>query len=523
MPEARALGAMTPQNVTSTGHRAMRADTAFAVGVALLFACVCGFTMSYHEMWRDELQSWVMARGATSLTDLRERMRYEGHPALWYLLLYGVTRVTHRPEALQLLHLAIASACVFVFARSAPFPRWSRLGFALGYFPLYEYGVISRNYSIGILFLFLAAALLPQRQSRPWLLGILLALAAHTNAMATIVATAFAGTVFLEPVLARGGRQRIVPAITTLCLAAAGVLSAAMFVSPPVDTGYADSWTLEPSRLHAEHVFGLIARAVLPLTGGRDAWGDPWTAVTHHLAPGGSLLVVACLLPYLRRRMVAFVMFAAGTSALLVFFYTKLDGSLRHHGFIFVNLLLAIWFAEIVRRESAGKSANTVVDGEGGERIFTVLASILLAVHIALAAMTIRLEISSSFSAGRATAELLVAHELDELPIVGDPDSLMVPVLGYLHERTFFYPLADRFGSFTRYDQVRLHSSVTDERVFAAARELGQSSHSAVVVVLDRHASPATAAQAEEVGCILSEINRQESYCAYRLPPPRSR
>jgi hypothetical protein len=181
---------MTAGTLVSSQRSTAKSDTAFAVGVAVLFACVCGFAISYHEMWRDEMQSWLIARSSLTLSELRDAIRYEGHPALWYLLLYGVTRLTQRPEAMQLLHVVIGSGCAFVFARSAPFPRWARLCFVLGYFSVYEYGVISRNYSIGIFLLFVAAALLPRRHERPWLLGLLLALAAQTTAMALIVAAA---------------------------------------------------------------------------------------------------------------------------------------------------------------------------------------------------------------------------------------------------------------------------------------------------------------------------------------------
>jgi hypothetical protein len=494
-----------------------RADTAFAVAVAVLFACVCGFAISYHEMWRDELQSWLIARSSSSLGEMRESMRYEGHPALWYLLLYGVTRLTQRPEAMQLLHVVITSACVFVFARSAPFPRWARLCFALGYFPLYEYGVVSRNYSIGILFLFAAAALLPRRRERPWLLGVLLALAAQANAMALIVAAAFAGTVFLEPWVSRAGRAGVTAALKTLGLTAAGVLLAAMYVAPPADTGYADAWVLEPNRLRAERILGLFAKAmVLPTE--REGLGDLWAATgSHHVAPLVSIVVISCMLPWLLRRKVALIQFAAGTSLLLMFFYTKLDGSLRHHGFLFVNVVLALWYAEVVRRESAAapEAANA---GTRGDRLFLRIAAGVLFTHMALAAVAVWQDVSSVFSAGRATAEMLVASDLDELPIVADPDAFMTSVLGYLPQRTFYYPRGSRFGSFTRYDKARIDVDLTDEQVLAAARELARERRSTVGIVVARRIAPGIAPELVEVGCASADLVPAESYCVYRLP-----
>lgn len=511
---------MTSEWLVPSRRSTTRADTSFAIGVAILFACICGFAISYHEMWRDEMQSWLITRSSRTLGELRDAMRYEGHPALWYLLLYGVTRVTQRPEAMQLLHVVIGSACAFVFARWAPFPRWARLCFVLGYFSVYEYGVISRNYSIGILLLFAAAALLPRRHERPWLLGFVLALAAQTNAMALIVAAAFAGTVFLEPWVSRGGRASVTAALRTVIITGAGIVLAAVYVTPPADTGYADVWVLDADRLRAERILGLFARALLPFPGERGGLGDVWAMTgSHHVPPLVALILIACLVPWLLRRKVALVMFAAGTSALFFFFYTKLDGSLRHHGFLFINLVLALWYAEVVGREPTAQPVVARACSRS-ERMLPRLAGGLLFVHVALAAIAVREEISSVFSAGRATAELLVANDLDELPIVADPDAYMTSVLGYLHQRTFYYPRGSRFGSFTRYDKARIDVELTDEQLIAAARDLGRDSRSAVGIVVARRLPTGITTGVEEIGCVSADLTPPESFCVYRLPAP---
>ena len=73
---------------------------AYVAVAALLVA-----SMWRHEMWRDELQAWMIARDSTSLGDLfGHNMRYEGHPGLWHLALFVLTRVTDNPVAMQALH-----------------------------------------------------------------------------------------------------------------------------------------------------------------------------------------------------------------------------------------------------------------------------------------------------------------------------------------------------------------------------------------------------------------------------------
>src|SRR5262245_42119218 len=54
-----------------------------------------------HEMFRDELQAWLIARDSHSLPDLFHNMRYEGHPAVWQMLLYFPAHLSWNPLSMQ--------------------------------------------------------------------------------------------------------------------------------------------------------------------------------------------------------------------------------------------------------------------------------------------------------------------------------------------------------------------------------------------------------------------------------------
>ena len=58
----------------------------------LCFCAVLAFFLSRHTFWRDEVQAWQIAIHSESIPSLFHTLRYEGHPALWYLLLraFGV-------------------------------------------------------------------------------------------------------------------------------------------------------------------------------------------------------------------------------------------------------------------------------------------------------------------------------------------------------------------------------------------------------------------------------------------------
>jgi hypothetical protein len=471
-------------------------------------------------MWRDEMQAWLVARDSVDVGELLRRIKYEGHPALWYLLLFGVTRVTHHPEAMQALHLVIAACCVFCFARSAPFPTWVRSLFCFGYFPLYEYGVIARNYSLGVLFLFAAAALFHRRREHPWLVGILLALAAHTSMHALLVAAAVAVGIFGEPVVSPDSRTSFSTATKTFCLALAGIGLAVFRLVPPADSGFAEEWTLHWDRIHAEQVLGVFSQALLPIPGGRFVWGELWLETgSHHFSPLVAAVFLAFVVFYLAHRRVGLLVFAAGSTALFAFFYVKLGGSIRHHGFLFMNLVLALWLAEVVANEHEG-DASERSSGNLRHTVFGCVAAAVLGTQVVAAAIAVGQDVTLAFSGGRATAALLVERGLDRLPLVGDLDISMSSVLGYLDQRTMYYPRGSRFGSFVVLDLGRRGLKISDENVFDAARELAQTNRSAVGVVLNRRASPESIEGAEEMGCRTADVARPESYCVYLLSAP---
>ncbi len=117
-----------------------------------LFFIVALFGLCHHEMWRDEIETWMVARDSPDLATLFEHQRYTGHPSLWYLLLFALTRLTQDPKAMALLHLAIATLTVYLFLRYSPFTPLQKGLFGFGYFPFYEYALISRAYALGLFF-----------------------------------------------------------------------------------------------------------------------------------------------------------------------------------------------------------------------------------------------------------------------------------------------------------------------------------------------------------------------------------
>jgi hypothetical protein len=143
--------------------------TAAAIYTAALAAVV-----AHHEMWRDEMQAWLLARDSPSPLGLLHAMRYEGHPPLWHLLLWPLAHLSTNPVWMQVLHVAIAGTTAFLVFRFSPFSWPIRILLLSGYFFSYEWAVLARNYGLVAMFAFGFCVLYARRwQSLPRLGAVL--------------------------------------------------------------------------------------------------------------------------------------------------------------------------------------------------------------------------------------------------------------------------------------------------------------------------------------------------------------
>lgn len=204
-------------------------------GVILaIWLTVVVFTTTKHEFWRDEVRALSVARAAASPLDLYDLTTNEGHPVLWYLLLYIGKSIVDTPLVLPVTSILIAFAAVAVFLLFSPFPFWFRCLFIFS-LPLYEYSVMARNYGISMLLLFLAALQFRHRKRHPFLMAFLLILLANTNVHSAILTCLIA--VLWEcdtPVLPQADsvHVRVRSLYAPLLLVAIGVLVCVVFTMP---------------------------------------------------------------------------------------------------------------------------------------------------------------------------------------------------------------------------------------------------------------------------------------------------
>lgn len=124
-------------------HRHLRYKIAWLSSVLAL-----SVTSLRHEMWRDELQAWAIARASRAPWDILANLAWERHPPVWYGILWIPARLVGETWFLHLLGLVVAIATSYVIIHRAPWPLWVRVSLVSGYFFLFELGTVVRSWSL---------------------------------------------------------------------------------------------------------------------------------------------------------------------------------------------------------------------------------------------------------------------------------------------------------------------------------------------------------------------------------------
>jgi hypothetical protein len=214
-------------------------DSRYAFILWLIFIVPSIILALRHEMWRDEVNVWLIARDLSSPLEIIRHLRYDGHPSLWHLCVFVLRHIFPNPIAMQMLH--IASMTVYMFARFSPFTKLQKALFIFGYFPFYEYNIMVRNYALGVFLIFLICVLFPKRFRLFPLMGFILFLIAHTSVLALIVAISIGFFLFIEYITLGDKRKEISKLKIGIgfFLIALGVVTSILQIKPPADYGFA--------------------------------------------------------------------------------------------------------------------------------------------------------------------------------------------------------------------------------------------------------------------------------------------
>jgi hypothetical protein len=369
-------------------------------GVFVLYIIVAWYVMQHHELWGDEIHSWNIAKASGSFFDLVSNTRYEGHPPLWYIILWSVSKFSHDTASIQVAHLIIAYLIVFIILFYSPFSLFIKTLIPFGYFFLFEYAILCRNYAIGILIAFCICIIMHKNfKGKIPVYYVLLFLLSNSHLLSLLLAASF-HLYFLLSLKEQEEKNKKI--VTHLLLGIIILLPSVYFIFPPADSSLSTNYWLDRWNINQlSSIVQLPLRAFIPiplwfeyhfwdtnlLIGTENLSMFPkWWAL---LVSSGLFLLTIFLLKQ-NKKSLFFFLFNLLLIVLISFVIPFTNA--RHVGFIFIGFLVALWLYS--HFQPIGKIQNRMI-------IF------LLSFQIIGAVIAITKDIKYPFSNGFRVNELL--------------------------------------------------------------------------------------------------------------------
>ncbi len=152
----------------------------FGMVIFFTYAALTLLCVFCHENWYDETQAWMIAR-ENDMAGIFNALQYEGHPPLWYFILFPFARLHFPLLTLSLISWTFSVITALLILKKAPFGLGLKAAvlFSCGF--LFYNSVTSRIYCVMVLVLCLLALLYPKRKQHPIVFGILVGLLAMTH------------------------------------------------------------------------------------------------------------------------------------------------------------------------------------------------------------------------------------------------------------------------------------------------------------------------------------------------------
>ena len=480
-----------------------------------------------HELWQDEMQAWMIATDTSSIADLLKNLKYEGHTALWYLCLRILNWFNDNPFTMQVFHLIIATINICIFAIFAPFNKLQKLLFAFGYFPFYEYNILSRNYNLGILLIFSFCALFFIRRNSYFPLAFILALLAHTNIFGLILTIVLQLTLLLETFIesepisfkrwdfiasffivilsivgaiiqlkppATGVQGNLIPSDTTVwqtIFAQISDLDRLMELISNVWKAYFPIYHFSPWLesitlfLLAVTFFSLVLKIFIK----RPPIRFSYLAITfllicifvfnrshkffsleisNYAALLGALVSLAILVWFsswfVRQPLILFLYLSGSLGIFLFTYLIYYSDNLRHTGHFFFLFIICYWLEE----NRNNSTLFTIEPSVAIERYKKQAIALLFLIHSFAGIFAYSNDLIRPFSMSKATSNYIENTQLNNLPLMGVPDERVSAIPGYLN-RKIYYPQSDRWGTFVIWDSQR--ENVTAKEIVEPSKE----------------------------------------------------
>ncbi len=424
----------------------------------ILFIILTIIGLANHAMWLDEANCWLVARDSHSFSEMLVNNCNSGHPLIWNILLFILTRFTANIMAMQVLHLVISATAAYLFLRYAPFNLLFKACVLFSYFIFYEYNIISRNYSLAWLFLIIFCVLFLREKKNYFLLVITLMLLANVHLFAMFTAIPLFIMTLSDYSLHNKNNKRIILLYSLLFSVA--VVAALIIIIPPQQTLII--------RQNAGHYlnYGRISKALsyfvrgfYPMPDFTDVHYWNTNFIISHLKIIGLLLTpflfIAPFFVFYNKPFSLLIFYVPNLLILVFIFRLQLLTSVHYKGYTIMLLIIALWLSKDERL-----TGNFIKSSKWQSKLTNLktysyipfMYSILLC-QVVAGIYAYCKDVTVPLSEGKNVAAYIKANSPDSTLVMIEPYYQGPAVAGYL-DKQVYYPEKAAYGSFVNWDSV---------------------------------------------------------------------
>jgi hypothetical protein len=159
----------------------------------LLYASISFGLIFFHEQWRDEAQSWLLAKNL-SIIDLIKHLKYEGHFLLWYLIIMPFAKLGFPYVTQNIISWFFTVLAGAIFLLKAPFSNRKKVLLLFSFPMLYLFPIVARCYCLIPLAIVMTAMFYKDRYEKPIRYVLSIVFIANTH----VIMLGMAGYLLLE-------------------------------------------------------------------------------------------------------------------------------------------------------------------------------------------------------------------------------------------------------------------------------------------------------------------------------------
>tara|TARA_B100000579_G_scaffold6402_1_gene4879 strand:+ start:843 stop:2399 length:1557 start_codon:yes stop_codon:yes gene_type:complete len=433
--------------------------------IPCIFIILGLFAVFNHSLWRDEMQGWLVAWQSENIIDLWKNNAPSGHPILWSLLIYFTKNITGTALSMQFLHWFLASSAILIFWRFSPFNLTTKTLFIFGYFPFWEYYVISRHYVISELILFIFCTIYQLRRKTYIPFALSIGLLANTQAMAWSLSFAIGITLLSEWLI--DPYQRNIYMKNKYWFYDMGI-SVSLLLSLLLFGAFSlfqvrGSVQVFSNILDFRHFLRVLGQVfggyvlIIP---------DSSRFLDLGLCGLITVILLSSTIIFIKANRQAIIFFISGLLFLFMFnYFLYLGIGSRHYGYYYLLIISSLWISLSSNYNSNLLLNNKNLFSKGNLFYFPHLLNICLTIHMVVGVHMFFNDFRIPYSSAKETAQYIQSKGWQDFPIFATRDVEVASVSGYL-DREFYLPELNGFGSYAQWNnRIKIDRSKTLDSV----------------------------------------------------------